>query len=354
MRVCVRAFVRVQCLDARASENCVRFAPWAIRTSAGDPQDDTARAEHLAFLENLLATREFRGATGRLQQLAIAKRMSRLSTIGAASCTRPLATFDPTTMMRRTMATGGEDLAIEAWGKPTVAPEPEPEPQPQLEPEPKTQLASELESQPEPEPEVPSWLEPEPEPTCQLKPVPEPETEPEPSTHGATYSFELGHPGSPPPVPTVGAGIAASKPSPVQAVDAGAQRAKLMATRGKQYVCKRRAVIRGGFEINSAKVGTLERDAVIDVLEERSNQQGTLRVRFSQGWVSKTTAAGLVVLKDEEEQTTSPNASMAISKPAVDEGGHSARYCKKCKVIFSASICPASHANFMYTKVLPT
>ena len=119
-------------------------------------------------------------------------------------------------------------------------------------------------------------------------------------------------------------------------------------------------------------MGTLERDTVIDVLEERPNEQGTVRVHFSLGWVSKTTAAGLTVLVEAAEQTHAADASReavpatAVSSapsarvqqpvdggtPATDAAGP--RYCKKCKLIFSTPTCPGSHANFMYTKTLPT
>jgi hypothetical protein len=39
---------------------------------------------------------------------------------------------------------------------------------------------------------------------------------------------------------------------------------------------------------------------------------------------------------------------------ASDLDGPGARYCKKCKAIFNAQACPAGHANFMYTRKLPT
>ena len=36
------------------------------------------------------------------------------------------------------------------------------------------------------------------------------------------------------------------------------------------------------------------------------------------------------------------------------DGGQVPRYCKKCKLVFTATACPGGHANFMYTKTLPT
>jgi hypothetical protein len=142
---------------------------------------------------------------------------------------------------------------------------------------------------------------------------------------------------------------------------------------GKRYVCARRAVIRRSFEIDGDKTGTLERDTVVEVLEERQNKQGTIRVHFTQGWVSKTTAAGLVVLEDEKESCDADSrahaaesavfcAPSARKQEPLDGGavgtqiaiGAVPRYCKKCKLVFSTTACPGGHANFMYTKTLPT
>lgn len=308
----------------------VRFAPWQLTRVQGDPADGAARAEHLAFLQNFLATHDFRGPTGRLQRLAVAKRLSRVG--GGSSCSPKVTT--PT----------ADDLATEAWGQPTEQP-----------------VAS-------------IALAPELEPTVLS----------EPKLAYASSGSGPADPEDPPParVPTVAiAGHATTEPPAIPTTGAGAERALPRLTAGKRYVCKRRAVIRSHFEINSNKVGTLERDAVIDALEERSNEQGTVRVQFGQGWVSKTTAAGLVVLAEEDSDggMGADVAEVAISAPVVaaapsthtqrsldtgavcarsagmvGEHGSSDRYCKKCKVVFSTETCPGGHANFMYTKKLPT
>ena len=65
----------------------------------------------------------------------------------------------------------------------------------------------------------------------------------------------------------------------------------------KSYVCRRRAIVRAGFETDSDTVGTLEKNAVILAIEERENAQGTMRVRFADGWISLVTAAGVTVLE---------------------------------------------------------
>eukprot|EP01043_Picozoa_sp_COSAG02_P080015 COSAG02_NODE_18817_length_917_cov_0.913203_1_plen_113_part_10 len=66
----------------------------------------------------------------------------------------------------------------------------------------------------------------------------------------------------------------------------------------KRYACVRRSVIRAGFEMDSEKAGTLEKGTEIEALEERTNAQGIIRVRFDGGWTSLATEAGLVVLEE--------------------------------------------------------
>ena len=63
----------------------------------------------------------------------------------------------------------------------------------------------------------------------------------------------------------------------------------------KCYVCKRRSVIRSGFEMDSDKAGTLEKGVIIAALEERVNDSGTVRIRFAGGWASKATSTGAPV-----------------------------------------------------------
>ena len=93
------------------------------------------------------------------------------------------------------------------------------------------------------------------------------------------------------------------------------------ATGGKRYRCQRRAVIRAGFDTDSDKASTLEKNALITVLEERDDAHGVVRVRFADGWISKMTAAGLVVLADIEPGAvaTEPKAAQvpAAAPPPV-------------------------------------
>ena len=352
----------------------VQFAPWAARVC--DPADGLARAEHLATLQNFLATHEFRGATGRLQRLAVVKRLSRLGagdvlqSLMSSASAGPAVMLEPTTAATTT-SSDCDDLATQAWGAGALS-------------------TGEQTRSPE--------LEPEPEP------VPKPELAPPTAPAAPTVGVEASA-SEPPPIPTVGAGADCATssrvtmalepelqpPAPFAAPAVGAEPDAIeppaiptvgagaaSASAGTRYVCKRRAVIRSGFEITSGKVGTLERDTVIDALEERPNEQGTLRVHFSLGWVSKTTGAGLTVLVEAAEQTspardgsraaaaapapavsTAPSARVqqpvdGATQFAIDAGGPSTRYCKKCKLTFSAPTCPGGHANFMYTKTLPT
>ena len=66
------------------------------------------------------------------------------------------------------------------------------------------------------------------------------------------------------------------------------------------YLVKRKAVVRVGFEMDSAKAAdsVLEKGAEIVALEQRPNAAGIVRVRFAKGWTSHTTSTGLVVLEE--------------------------------------------------------
>jgi hypothetical protein len=54
------------------------------------------------------------------------------------------------------------------------------------------------------------------------------------------------------------------------------------------YRVLNRAFIRGGFELDSRRQGTVEPGEEIVALELRDNQDGVTRVRFERGWVSAT------------------------------------------------------------------
>ena len=318
--------------------SAVRYASWVPRVPL-DPEDEPARAQHRTSLHSFLSNHEFRGATGRLQRLAATKRLARL---GGAAVQGSSSGTGPSLALDGPEDDGGDgNLAMDAWGPPS----------------PSEFLRSRAESRSSPEQAAtPAIALPQPEP----EPEPEPEAEPAP---------ELGPSGT----------------------------ADTASSTGKRYVCKRRAVVRSGFEIGSEKSGTLERDVVIAVLEERANEQGTVRVRFNQGWISKTTAAGVVVLEEVADDASGggatsaagivvpvpvpvpvPAAAAAAAAAAADgpptalvqpqpavagvalgvavENDANARWCKKCKLSFSAADgrCPGGHANFMWTKQIPT
>eukprot|EP01043_Picozoa_sp_COSAG02_P050047 COSAG02_NODE_5095_length_4636_cov_17.414371_1_plen_438_part_10 len=84
---------------------------------------------------------------------------------------------------------------------------------------------------------------------------------------------------------------ATSKPAPAPAPVAAP----------KRYTCTKRSVIRAGFEMDSEKAGTLEKGTIIEVLDEKVNENGIVRVQFKGGWTSKKTGTGAVVLEDAPE-----------------------------------------------------
>ena len=53
------------------------------------------------------------------------------------------------------------------------------------------------------------------------------------------------------------------------------------------YTCRMTAQIRAGCAIDSEKVGVLSKGDVIEAFEERVDDAGVIRVRFSKGWVSR-------------------------------------------------------------------
>jgi hypothetical protein len=81
---------------------------------------------------------------------------------------------------------------------------------------------------------------------------------------------------------------------------------------------------------------------------------------FPGTFVDEVSTAG-TPLKAEPKTASKPAPTPAPSDGGTtgtqivsDADGPGARFCKKCKVVFNAQACPAGHANFMYTKTLPT
>ena len=72
-----------------------------------------------------------------------------------------------------------------------------------------------------------------------------------------------------------------------------------------RYVCMARATIRVGRRLTSRDVGVLERGERLESLEEVTlgppGAEGSVgRVRFSRGWVSTVSAAGIPILRPDE------------------------------------------------------
>ena len=61
---------------------------------------------------------------------------------------------------------------------------------------------------------------------------------------------------------------------------------------------------------------------------------------YPAGWVKAVTSKGKVLL--------TPFQPKPEPEPEPELVGSSARWCKKCKVVFVSARCPAQHANYMY------
>ena len=95
----------------------------------------------------------------------------------------------------------------------------------------------------------------------------------------------------------------------VRAEEAEAERVALDAqtSRRKRYRVVNQAVVRLGFNINSPTAdvnggrGSLHIGEVIEVIEERVNDNGVKRICFEDGWVSERAANGVVLLEPGSE-----------------------------------------------------
>ena len=89
-----------------------------------------------------------------------------------------------------------------------------------------------------------------------------------------------------------------STPEPeLQAVGGALRSQPTRARAEKQYRCLRKAIVRAGSELSSTKVGELRKGVVIETLDAQENENGLLRIRYADGWVSEKTARGQVVLE---------------------------------------------------------
>ena len=64
-----------------------------------------------------------------------------------------------------------------------------------------------------------------------------------------------------------------------------------------KYKCIKKSQIRAGFEFDSDKKGILTVGTIIDAYEIIDNELGVKRVRYSEGWVSEKTSAGVMLLE---------------------------------------------------------
>eukprot|EP01046_Picozoa_sp_COSAG06_P056035 COSAG06_NODE_10478_length_1676_cov_1.060241_1_plen_226_part_10 len=84
-------------------------------------------------------------------------------------------------------------------------------------------------------------------------------------------------------------------------------------TAGPRFKAVKASVVREGCELDSGKVGVLHAGTEVAVLEERTLPGGVVRVRYSEGWVSRVTADGLTTLApvDTAEATAFPTGCRA-------------------------------------------
>ena len=82
-----------------------------------------------------------------------------------------------------------------------------------------------------------------------------------------------------------------------------------------QYTCVKKAQIRAGFAIDSDKAGVLAAGTAVQALERVLNEQGVMRVRFAEGWVSERTATGALCLQLDSEAAPAPTPAPAPAPP---------------------------------------
>ena len=96
-----------------------------------------------------------------------------------------------------------------------------------------------------------------------------------------------------------------------EAVQAEAVQTTDVALGGKHYVCARKAIVREGFEMDSAKAGVLKQGTKIVALAAKKIPSGVVRVQFRDGWTSMATAKGVAVL---EEITATPDLRLELMR----------------------------------------
>lgn len=74
----------------------------------------------------------------------------------------------------------------------------------------------------------------------------------------------------------------------------------------KKYKVIRKAALRASFDLDSDQVGILEAGDVIDVIQQRENENGQMRVECKQGWTSVQSRDGntLMVRESDDDEST--------------------------------------------------
>ena len=137
-------------------------------------------------------------------------------------------------------------------------------------------------------------------------------------------------PGSPEPRRRAGSASKRSPPPSPQGrkSPAGARSPQAQSRIGQNFECVKKAYIRRGFDLESAKLDKpLAKKTVIRALEVR--MVGTIeRIRFDngpdcKGWVSRKTAKGDVVLTPTTKQVAPPAPKAPVAPPAPKSSGNS-------------------------------
>ena len=81
------------------------------------------------------------------------------------------------------------------------------------------------------------------------------------------------------------------------------------------YKCIMQTIVREGAGMDSKKAGVLKLNEVIDVLTTKTMDSGVMRVKFSSGWVSATSGAGLAILQPSILTASAAAAARAPPEP---------------------------------------
>ncbi len=88
----------------------------------------------------------------------------------------------------------------------------------------------------------------------------------------------------------------------------------------KSAKCVKKSQARTGFDMASDKTSVIAVDTVIDVIETKTNDAGTLRIRFSGGWVSEHAGNGAKCFELVRNDLGAPPAAKAPERAAAAVG----------------------------------